>query len=89
MREQTRAAMDRILAGVSSAHDGGYELEYVPGYDSVVNDPELAAYATTRLPLAPATASARASACRSPSLRPASRSTSARACASSISSRGV
>jgi amidohydrolase len=43
VREQTRAAMERILAGVTSAHDGGYELEYELGYDSVVNDPDLAA----------------------------------------------
>ena len=43
VREQTRDAMERILAGVTSAHGGGYEFEYELGYDSVVNDPELAA----------------------------------------------
>jgi amidohydrolase len=43
VREQTRAAIERIFAGVTSAHGGGYELEYELGYDPVVNDPELAA----------------------------------------------
>jgi len=43
VREQTRAAMERILAGVTSAHGGGYEFDYKLGYDSVVNDPVLAA----------------------------------------------
>jgi amidohydrolase len=43
VREQTRAAMERILAGVTGAHGGAYEFDYVPGYDSVVNDGKLAA----------------------------------------------
>ena len=43
VREQTRAAMERILTGVTSAHGARYEFEYELGYDSVVNDPELVA----------------------------------------------
>jgi len=43
VREQTRAAIERILAGVTSAHGGGHEFEYTFGNDSVVNDPQLAA----------------------------------------------
>jgi amidohydrolase len=43
VREQTRAAMQRVLSGVTGAHDARYELDYELGYDSVVNDPELAA----------------------------------------------
>ena len=42
VREQTRAAMEQILAGVTSAHGGGYEFDYKLGYGSVVNDPALA-----------------------------------------------
>ena len=42
VRGQTRAAMERILAGVAGAHGGGFEFDYELGYDPVVNDPELA-----------------------------------------------
>ncbi len=43
LRQQTREAMQRMLAGVTSAHRAAYELEYVEGYSSVVNDPSLSA----------------------------------------------
>lgn len=42
LRAQTRVAMERILAGVTQAHGGGYEFAYELGYDSVINDPDLA-----------------------------------------------
>jgi amidohydrolase len=43
LRQQTREAMDRVIAGVTSAHRAAYEFEYVEGYSSVVNDPSLTA----------------------------------------------
>ena len=43
LREQTRAAIERILGGVTAAHAAGYELDYTLGYDPVVNDPDVAA----------------------------------------------
>ena len=43
LRQQTREAMERVLAGVTSAHRAAYEFEYVEGYSSVVNDPLLSA----------------------------------------------
>jgi len=43
VREQTREAMERILAGVTSAHGAHYEFQYTLGYDPVVNDAGLAA----------------------------------------------
>jgi amidohydrolase len=42
-RQQTREAMERVLAGVTAAHGAGYEFEYVEGYASVVNDESLTA----------------------------------------------
>jgi amidohydrolase len=42
LRERTRAAMARVLEGVSAAHGATCEFEYVTGYDPVVNDAELA-----------------------------------------------
>jgi amidohydrolase len=42
-RERTRETMARILEGVTAAHGASYELDYVEGYGSVVNDPRLAA----------------------------------------------
>jgi amidohydrolase len=43
LREETRAAIERVLAGVTSAHSAGYELDYTIGYDPVVNDERVAA----------------------------------------------
>jgi amidohydrolase len=43
LREQTRAAIERILGGVTAAHAAGYELDYTLGYDPVVNDPGITA----------------------------------------------
>jgi amidohydrolase len=43
LREQTRAAIERILGGVTAAHAATYELGYTLGYDPVVNDPDVAA----------------------------------------------
>lgn len=43
LRQQTREAMERVLAGVTAAHRAAYEFEYVEGYSSVVNDPLLTA----------------------------------------------
>jgi amidohydrolase len=42
-RERTREAIARVLNGVTAAHDASYELDYVDGYASVVNDADLAA----------------------------------------------
>ena len=42
-RQRTREAIDRILNGVTAAHGATYELDYVNGYDPVINDPALAA----------------------------------------------
>jgi amidohydrolase len=43
VRLRTREAMERILGGIASAHGASYEFEYVEGYPSVVNDPDLTA----------------------------------------------
>lgn len=43
LRQQTREAMERVLAGVTAAHRAKYEFEYVEGYASVVNDSSLIA----------------------------------------------
>jgi amidohydrolase len=43
LRESTRAAIERILAGVTSAHNATYELDYTIGYDPVINDVEVSA----------------------------------------------
>ena len=45
-RELARAAIERIVAGVTQAHGGGYRFEYVEGYLPVSNDAELAARVT-------------------------------------------
>ncbi len=42
-RGRARAAIERILAGVTEAHAAGYRFDYVEGYLPVDNDPELAA----------------------------------------------
>jgi amidohydrolase len=42
-RERTREPIARVLNGVTAAHRATYELDYVDGYESVVNDPHLAA----------------------------------------------
>jgi amidohydrolase len=38
LREEAQAGIDRILAGVTSAHNATYELDYTIGYDPVIND---------------------------------------------------
>ena len=43
VRRRTREGMERILGGIASAHGASYEFEYVEGYPSVVNDPDLTA----------------------------------------------
>jgi amidohydrolase len=43
VRSHVRETMARILDGVTAAHGATYELDYVEGYDPVVNDPALAA----------------------------------------------
>lgn len=43
LRDRTRETIARILGGVTSAHGATYELDYVVGYDPMVNDPGLAA----------------------------------------------
>ncbi len=43
LREATRAAMDRVTAGVTAAHRASYEFDYVEGYASVINDGQLTA----------------------------------------------
>jgi amidohydrolase len=42
LREQTRAAIERILSGVTAAHAANYGLAYTTGYDPVVNDSGIA-----------------------------------------------
>jgi amidohydrolase len=39
-REEVRDAMERVIAGVTSAHRAGYRFDYQVGYDPVVNDRE-------------------------------------------------
>ena len=39
-REEVRGAMERVIAGVASAHRAGYRFDYEVGYDPVVNDRE-------------------------------------------------
>ncbi len=41
LRRTTREAMDRVIAGVTTAHRANYEFEYAEGYASVVNDGRL------------------------------------------------
>ncbi|MHB8642796.1 MAG: amidohydrolase [Gaiellaceae bacterium] len=41
-RERTKAAMEQTIAGVAAAHGARCELDYVNGYDPVVNDPSVA-----------------------------------------------
>jgi amidohydrolase len=41
-RERARAAMERIIAGITSAHGAGYEFTFEYGYAPVINDPVLA-----------------------------------------------
>lgn len=43
LRRHTRAAMERVLGGLTGAHGATYEFEYIDGYAPVVNDPALAA----------------------------------------------
>jgi metal-dependent amidase/aminoacylase/carboxypeptidase family protein len=35
--------MERVIAGVTSAHRAGYRFDYEVGYDPVVNDPTVSA----------------------------------------------
>jgi amidohydrolase len=41
-RERTKAAMEQTIAGIAAAHGAGVELDYVDGYDPVVNDARVA-----------------------------------------------
>ncbi|MDQ3894752.1 MAG: amidohydrolase [Actinomycetota bacterium] len=42
LRDRTRAAMERVGAGVTRAHAAGYRFEYAEGYLPVDNEPALA-----------------------------------------------
>ena len=42
LRDRTRAAMERVVAGVTRAHAAGYRFEYAEGYLPVDNEPALA-----------------------------------------------
>ena len=42
-REEVRAAMERVIGGVTQAHRATFELDYEVGYDPVVNDPAVSA----------------------------------------------
>lgn len=37
---EIKEAMERVIAGISSAHSTGYTFQYIPGYPSTVNTPE-------------------------------------------------
>jgi amidohydrolase len=50
IREQTIAAMRRIVEGVSTAHGATCEFQYTNGYDPVINDPALAAIVREAVP---------------------------------------
>jgi amidohydrolase len=39
-RERTRLAVERVVGGVTRAHEATYRLDYEEGYAPVVNDPE-------------------------------------------------
>jgi amidohydrolase len=41
-RGEVREAMERVIAGVTSAHRAGYRFDYEIGYDPVVNDHDAA-----------------------------------------------
>jgi amidohydrolase len=43
LRDRTRAAMERVVAGVTRAHAAGYRFDYAEGYLPVDNEPALAA----------------------------------------------
>jgi amidohydrolase len=43
VRGRARTSIERIVAGVTQAHDAGYRFDYVEGYLPVDNDAELAA----------------------------------------------
>jgi amidohydrolase len=42
-RAQTRAALERVIDGVTAAHGATATFDYIVGYDAVVNDPTVAA----------------------------------------------
>jgi len=42
-RAEVRDAMERVIAGVTSAHRAGYRFDYEVGYDPVVNDRDASA----------------------------------------------
>jgi amidohydrolase len=42
-RAQTRAALERVIDGVTAAHGATATFDYIVGYDAVVNDPPVAA----------------------------------------------
>ncbi|MFC4302133.1 amidohydrolase [Cohnella boryungensis] len=41
LRQQVPKQIERLVAGIASAHGASYELDYLFGYDPVVNDDEL------------------------------------------------
>jgi len=41
VRRETPRQIERLVAGITSAHGASYELDYLFGYDPVVNDDEL------------------------------------------------
>ena len=43
IREQTQAAIERVVSGIAAAHGAGYTYDYTRGYDPVVNDSRVAA----------------------------------------------
>jgi amidohydrolase len=43
VRRHAREAIDRVLGGVTAAHEATFHLDYTEGYDPVVNDAGLAA----------------------------------------------
>jgi amidohydrolase len=43
LRRSTRDAISRVLQGIAAAHEATCEVEYIDGYEAVVNDPELTA----------------------------------------------
>jgi amidohydrolase len=43
VRARAREAIARVLSGVTAAHEAACHLDYIEGYESVVNDPRLAA----------------------------------------------
>ncbi len=43
VRERVPETMERIVKGITEAHDASYEFEYQRGYRPVINDEEVTA----------------------------------------------